>query len=55
MIRNVTRLFWAGLWQGFGFECSFFILWLGWHFMHRRVAHKLNENHFFHTIHEYFK
>jgi hypothetical protein len=54
MLRDILRLVWAGLWQGFGVELSFFVLWVGWHFLHGKVAHKLDPEHWFHRIHDYF-
>lgn len=53
-LNNILRLVWSGLWQGFGVELSFFVLWVGWHFLHGKVAHKFDPEHFFHKIHDYF-
>jgi hypothetical protein len=53
-MKTILNLVWAGLWQGFGVELSFLVLWIGWHIIHRMVAHKLDPEHFFHTIHDYF-
>jgi len=54
MLRRIFDLVWAGLWTGFGVELSFFVLWIGWHFLHRKVAHKFDPEHFFHRVHDYF-
>jgi hypothetical protein len=53
-MRTILWLIWSGLWQGFGVELSFFVLWVGWRAVHRRVAHKFDPDHIFHSIHEYF-
>ena len=53
-MKPIFTLVWAGLWQGFGVELSFLVLWVGWHIIHRMVAHKFDPEHFFHTIHDYF-
>jgi hypothetical protein len=50
----VTTGFWMGLGQGFGIELSFLGLWVSWHFLHGKVAHKLDPEHVFHRIHDYF-
>lgn len=54
MVGGVLRLVWVGLWQGFGVELSFFVLWIGWHFLHKRMAHKFDPEHFIHRVHSYF-
>jgi hypothetical protein len=54
MFRSVMRLIWAGLWQGFGVEISFLLLWLLWRLAHSRLAHRFDPNHWFHSIHSYF-
>ena len=45
---------WVGVWQGVGFAVFSLMLWIGWHLLHRKVAHKFDSEHFFHTIHEFF-
>jgi hypothetical protein len=45
---------WIGFCQGVGVEVSFLMLWVGWHLVHRKMAHKFDPEHFFHQIHEYF-
>jgi hypothetical protein len=54
MVRSILSLVWSGLWQGFGVELSFLVLWATWHFLHSRVAHKIDPENFFHKIHNYF-
>jgi len=46
--------FWTGLGQGFGIELSFVMLWVAWHFLYDKTAHKFDPEHFFHRIHDYF-
>jgi hypothetical protein len=53
--HSILWYVWIGVWQGFGFELSFFVVWVGWRMLHSKVAHKLDPEHFFHKIHEYFK
>lgn len=53
-MRRIVSLVWNGLWTGFGVELSFFVLWVGWRALHRKVARKFDPDHFFHVIHEYF-
>jgi len=50
----VWHYLWMGVWMGFGAEISFFLLWVFWHLLHRRVAHKFDPEHLFHVIHNYF-
>lgn len=54
MIRSIGRLLWMGLWQGFGFELSFLLLYVGWHLLYGKTAHKFDPEHWFHKIHDYF-
>ena len=53
-MRGILKLVWNGLWQGFGVELSFLVLWVGWHFLHSKVAHKFDSEHWFHKLHDYF-
>lgn len=54
MVSNVLKYVWIGFWQGTGVELSFLFLWLCWTMVHRKVAHKFDPEHFFHSIHDYF-
>lgn len=45
---------WIGLWQGIGFAVWSLMLWIGWRFLHSKVAHKLDPEHFFHDLHDFF-
>jgi len=54
MVAKIFTLVWSGLWQGFGVELSFLVLWVFWHFLHSRMAHKFDPEHLFHRIHDYF-
>lgn len=45
----------AGLLQGVGVEISFFVLWVGWRFLHSKVGHRFHPEHIFHKIHDYFQ
>jgi hypothetical protein len=53
-MKRILDLIWMGLWQGFGLEISFLLLWVCWHLLHRQVAHKLDPTNIFHVIHDYF-
>lgn len=50
---KIFTLIWAGIWQGFGLEVSFLMLWLGWHFIYSKFAHKIKPENIFHKIHDY--
>jgi hypothetical protein len=52
--HTVATGFWMGLGQGFGIELSFAVLWVGWHALHGKVAHKFDPEHLFHRVHDYF-
>ena len=54
MQLSVFRLIWNGIWQGIGLEVSFFLPWLGWHFLYKKTAHRFDPEHIFHIIHDYF-
>jgi hypothetical protein len=54
MFRRILNLAWSGFWQGVGLEVSFLMLWVVWHFLHEKVAHKFDPEHLFHKIHDYF-
>lgn len=54
-MRAIFQLIVSGFWQGVGVEFSFFILWIGWQLLHKRVGHLFDPEHFFHQVHEYFK
>jgi hypothetical protein len=43
------------MWMGFGMEFSVFVLWAGWAALHSRVAHRLDPEHIFHKIAQYFE
>jgi hypothetical protein len=53
-MRDALNNAWIGVWQGVGFGAFSFMLWVGWRFLHSKVAHKLNPEHFFHELHEFF-
>jgi hypothetical protein len=53
-MRGILKLVWNGLWQGFGVELSFLVLWGGWHILHSKVAHRFAPEHWFHKLHDYF-
>ena len=53
-MRWILQRILAGFWQGVGIEFSVLVLWVGWHILHKRVAHKFDPEHIFHTIHDYF-
>ncbi len=53
-LSNIAPLIWSGIWQGFGVELSFIVLWGLWRTTHRKVAHKLDPEHWFHSISEYY-
>lgn len=44
----------VGLFQGFGFEGSFLVLYLIWRLAHSKLAHKIHADHWFHSIDKYF-
>jgi hypothetical protein len=46
---------WTGFWQGVGVFAFSVLFWLVWKAAHSRFAHKLEEEHWFHTIGEFFK
>ena len=53
-MRTIWRTIYLGFWQGIGLELSFLLLWLSWMFLHSKIAHKLDPEHFFHKLHDYF-
>lgn len=52
---NVLHLIWTGIFMGFGYEISFFILWLAWRVVHSKAARRVSDDHWIHFIAEYFK
>ena len=55
MWNRVLQLVWAGIWTGFGVEGSFFVLWVVWKIAHSRIAHRVEDTHWWHVFSEYFK
>lgn len=54
MWSRIGILVWQGLWTGFGVELSFFVLWVGWHFIHSKWVKPLDPSHWAHKLHDYF-
>jgi len=54
-MRLILSYMWYGLWTGFGFEASFFILWLTWRVTHSKLLSGLHADHWIHEIHKYFE
>jgi hypothetical protein len=54
MLHESLQNFWIGVCQGIGFGVFSFALWIGWRVLHRSMAHKLDPEHFFHELHEFF-
>lgn len=53
-MNHILSLIGTGALLGLGAELQFFLIYLGWHFLHSRIAHKYDSEHFFHKIHDYF-
>ena len=54
MLKYIWHIVAAAFWQGIGLEVSFFMLWVIWHGLHSRIAHKFDPEHLFHRVHDYF-
>ena len=52
MIRQYILM---GFWLGLGAETSAFVLWIVWKFLHSKLAARLDPDHVFHRIAEYFE
>lgn len=53
-MNRIPYLIGTGALLGLGAELQFFLLWVGWHFLHSRIAHKFDPEHLVHKIHSYF-
>jgi hypothetical protein len=51
MIREI----WTGFWQGVGVFVFSVLFWSVWKIAHSRIAHKLENEHWFHSVGEFFK
>jgi len=54
LLTDVSYI-WMGVLMGFGYEISFFVLWLFWRVTHSKVARRVGEDHWIHFLAEYFK
>lgn len=52
---NVAKEVWTGFWQGIGVWLAGFVFWLVWRITHNKIAHKFEDGHWFHIIHEFFQ
>ena len=53
-MHEALQNMWTGFWQGIGFAFWSLLLWIGWRILHSKVAHKLDPEHFFHELHDFF-
>lgn len=51
---KIWQIILSGFWQGIGVEISFFVLWAICHSIHKAVGDKIDPEHFFHDVYNYF-